>query len=158
MSAGANIQFATSIQGVEQLAAQLKYLHEDALTVQILRKAVKAGMELAYDKAVALLPASAEEHKSYKALKGGQVVLPPGYAKTAVRVITHARSDKLGMSAIMGVRKAAYYAVQFVEIGTSKQQAQPWLRPAMASTASAQADAVAETFKERVLGVVGIAS
>lgn len=143
-----DIAFRGELLGDDKLAKQLAYLANGALTVEILRPTVKKAMEIAYDRAQALIPVSAEKHKSYLGHE-----LPPGFAKASIRIITRQRSDKQAVTAVMGVRKEAYYAVQFVEVGTSKQQAQPWLRPAFASTASAQADSVADDFKTRVLKV-----
>lgn len=153
MSETYEIQFSGQLLGDDKLAQQLAYLANGALTVSILRPTVKKAMEIAYDRAQALIPTSAEKHKSYLGHE-----LPPGFAKASIRIITRQRSDKQAVTAIMGVRKEAYYAVQFVEIGTAKQQAQPWLRPSMASTASAQADSVAQDFKTRILKVRQIVS
>jgi hypothetical protein len=36
----------------------------------------------------------------------------------------------------MGVRREAFYAVQFLEFGTAKIPKNPWLRPAFASAQS----------------------
>lgn len=148
---GARIHFQFSLEGTDKAAAQLSYLENDALTVQILRAIVKKAIEPAYQQAVARIPVDAEQHQSYKG-----PMLPPGYAKSAVRVITAKRSDNQGVDAVLGVRKLAYYAINFVELGTSKQQAQLWLRPAMQGTADQQASICADEFKARVLAVTQV--
>lgn len=147
------IKFSFSIGDTRPLVSQLSYLANDAISVEVLRAVAKKAMEPAYQRAVALIPVNAESHKSYKG-----PILPPGYAKSAVRVITAKRKDNKGVDAIMGVRRLAYYAVNFVELGTTEQQAQPWLRPAMQSTAAQQAQICADEFKQRVLAVTSKAA
>jgi hypothetical protein len=49
------------------------------------------------------------------------------------------------------VRREAFYAVQFVELGTSKMPARPWLRPAHRRTLVAQQRAMAKSLQRSVL-------
>lgn len=151
--AESSIDFSGALEGTAELTRKLKYLHDDALDIKILRATSKAAMKPAYDLAKQLLPASAESHLAYKSAPG-RPVLPPGYARTALRVITSKRKDNAGMDAVLGVRKLAFYAVQFVELGTSKMGAHPWLRPAFASTAGLAVEITAAKFRERVLAAV----
>ena len=54
-------------------------------------------------------------------------------------------------AAIIGVRAEAFYAVSFVEIGTSKMGRRPWLRPAFYSTRDAQQEALAASLHKSIL-------
>ena len=44
------------------------------------------------------------------------------------RTISTITAEKNVAAGLLSVRKAAYYAVQFLEFGTRKMPAQPWLR------------------------------
>jgi HK97 gp10 family phage protein len=62
-------------------------------------------------------------------------------------VKTFVSQDKQAAAALLGVDSEAFYAVQFLELGTSKTKAQPWLVPAFESTASEQVAAVTAELK-----------
>jgi HK97 gp10 family phage protein len=133
-----------ALQGVAQLIAKLRDIKslDDG---KALRAGVRAGMRPALLAARSKIPIAKKQYKLAKTYGGG--VVQPGYAQKAIRVITTVSPDKQQASALMSVRKAAFYAVNFVEIGTSKMAAQPWLRPAFYSTQDAQKQALADKLK-----------
>lgn len=112
---------------------------------KVTRSAVRAGAKTVVKRAKELIPEGIDAHRTYK----GRLVAP-GFARRAIRAITKLSRDKQAATASIGVRKEAYYAVQFVERGTVKQAAQPWLRPALDQASSAALTAIKDTFKRFV--------
>lgn len=127
---------ANPLEGVAQLTKQLREIAklDDG---KALRSAVRAGMRPALKRAQQLIPKGENAHKTYK----GRLVAP-GFASRNLRVITYLSADKQKAGAVLSVRSEAFYAVQFVELGTSKRAAQPWLRPAFESTQQQQQTAI----------------
>lgn len=133
------------LTGTAQLVAQLKALGDAAKDLSIMRAIVKAGIQPAFAMAETTIPVGTVPHKTYK----GQHV-QPGFAKSTLHVATHQRPDKGAVLASLGVSGEAFYAVLFVELGTSKMAARPWLRPAMFGTADQQLQILTDKFREMV--------
>lgn len=133
-----------ALEGVAELMWQLDALGklEDGKAI---RAAVRAGMKPTLERAKVLIPKGVDAHRTYK----GRLVAP-GFASRNIRVITTLSKDKQKAAAVLGVRNEAFYAVEFVEKGTSKQAAQPWLRPAFYSTRGEQQRALAASLKKSV--------
>lgn len=108
---------------------------------ELLKAAEEAALPV-LQKARELIPVGVDQHRTYK----GRTVAP-GFAKRSIRVVARLNKDKTGASASVGVAAEAFYAVQFVELGTAKMPAQPWLRPAYQSTRQAQLSALARRMK-----------
>lgn len=53
----------------------------------------------------------------------------PGFAKRSIAKKVILVKDKSRAYSLVGVKPEAYYATQYVELGTSKQRKQPWLAP-----------------------------
>jgi HK97 gp10 family phage protein len=113
------------LQGVADLTRKLQALGklDDG---KALRRCVLAGIKPAKALAIAYIPVGTEPHR----LRNGLLVAP-GFAKTQIKTKTTINAQKNIASAVLGVTGDAYYAVQFVEMGTRKQRAQPWLRRAL---------------------------
>jgi HK97 gp10 family phage protein len=126
---------------LRELDAKLLGLR-DAARGAVLRKAASKGIRSALAKAKETIPVGTVEHRTYK----GRLVLP-GFAKKNVKVKTFVSQDKQAAAALLGVDSEAFYAVQFLELGTSKMQAKPWLVPAFESTAPEQVAAVTAELK-----------
>lgn len=135
---------ASGLVGVAALEKKLLELGS-VVSTPILRSAVRAGIQPAKARAEQLIPVGVDAHRTYK----GRLVAP-GFAKRSIRTVTRVSEDKTRVSAALGVRKEAHYAVNFVEVGTSKSQAHPWLRPALESTKAEQESALAAKLKERI--------
>lgn len=135
---------ASELIGVADLVKKLRELGkmDDG---KVTRSAVRAGAKTVVKRAKELIPEGIDAHRTYK----GRLVAP-GFARRAIRAITKLSRDKQAATASIGVRKEAYYAVQFVERGTVKQAAQPWLRPALDQASSAALTAIKDTFKRFV--------
>lgn len=136
-----------ALEGVAALIRKLDALGklEDG---KALRAAVRAGIKPAEVKAKALIPENVDKqlHRTYK----GRLVAP-GFARRSIRSITKLDKSKQKASAALGVRKEAFYAVQFVERGTARHAAQRWLQPAFESTQREQQQALADSLRKSVL-------
>ncbi len=130
----------TALKGVSALITQLQDI-STLDTGKALRAGVRAGMRPALLAARAKIPVSKKPHRISKTYGGG--IVQPGYAKSTLRIITTLSADKQQAKALMSVRKPAFYAVSFVEIGTSKAPAYPWLRPAFYNSQEQQKQALA---------------
>lgn len=133
-----------ALKGVSTLLAQLRDLKslDDG---KALRSGVRAGMRPALLAARTNIPISGKPYKLAKAY--GSELVQPGFARKALRVITTVSPDKQQATALLGVRKRAFFAVQFVERGTSRMPAHPWLRSAFYSTQEAQKQALADKLR-----------
>ncbi len=110
-----------------------------------LRGTVKAALEIAEHRARSLIPQGEEPHKTYR----GRLV-SPGYAVSTLHI--EMRLDKRTGSAVasLGVGREAFYAVSFVELGTSFQAARPWLRPAFEDSQDAMLKEIGAQMKARI--------
>lgn len=111
----------------------------------IIKAAVRAGLNVAKKAAIEKIPKGTEPFRTYT----GRLVAP-GFASRNLKLIVVLSKDKTVAQALLGVTKEAYYAVQFVERGTSKMAAQPWLRPAFYATGNAQQAAMVAYLQKRV--------
>jgi HK97 gp10 family phage protein len=121
----------STLEGVAALTKQLNEL-SSLEEGRALRNAVRAGMKPALAQARITAPVGSEPHR----LKNGLLVAP-GYARGTVRVITTINAAKNIASAIMSTRALAFYEAVFVELGTHKMPAQPWLRRSLLETRAA---------------------
>lgn len=117
-----------SLQGVNELTSKLV-----AMGVQVaakeLRGTARAAMKIAYQKALATIPVGTIPHTTYK----GRRVFG-GFSKRTLRLAARINKRTSSVEALIGPSREAFYATQFVELGTSKMAARPWLRPAMESS------------------------
>ena len=113
------------IEGLRDLSNKLVQL-DKKLASKILRQAALNATTPLMREAKARVPRGDVAHRTYK----GNLV-SPGFAS---RSIKRASSVRGGVASVrIGVRREAFYAVQFVELGTDKASAQEWLVPAYES-------------------------
>lgn len=131
-----------SLAGVSGLMSKLDKLGklEDG---KALRSAGRAAGRVVAERARALIPKGDRPHRTYK----GRIV-GPGFASRNIRYIASLSKDKQKVTVVIGVRAEAFYAVQFVELGTSKMGKKPWLRPAFQSTIDQQQTALADHLRK----------
>jgi len=141
------VTHASRIEGGAELSRKLDDLG-GAFNVPILRAAVRAGIEPAYLAAQRNIPVGDEAHRTYK----GRLVAP-GFSQRSLRVVTRVSQDRKTVSAALGVRKEAFYAIVFTELGTSKMRARPWLRRSMRETQAQQQAAFAQKVRDRIAKV-----
>lgn len=134
---------ASALEGVRELTGKLTELG-GKFAAKELRGTVKAALETAEHVARARMPVGTEPHKTYK----GRLV-SPGFAISTLHIET--RLDKRTGSAIasLGPSREAFYASLFVELGTSRMPAQPWLRPAFEESQEPMLRALADELRAR---------
>lgn len=113
---------------------------------KVLRDAVRTGMKPALARAKATIPVGKKPHRL--GAKFGKQLVNSGYAQSTLRVITTINDQKNIASAIMSTRSSAFYAPQFVELGTRYQSAHPWLRPAFMSSRTDMEDGIKSTLQK----------
>ena len=135
---------ASELKGVAELTRQL-----NALGVQTagkeLRGTARAAMKIVHQKAFATIPVGTVPHTTYK----GRRVFG-GFARRSLRLVSFINKNTGNAEAIVGPGKEAFYASQFVELGTSKMAARPWLRPAFFSSESAILKSIADQLRKRL--------
>jgi HK97 gp10 family phage protein len=136
------------IIGFDELAKKLKTLKDPKEIGDAMKTEVRAVMLEVKATAAGLIPEGIDPHVTYK----GRVVAP-GFAKRSLRVVSRLDKKRGAAYAILGVRAEAFYAIQFVELGTSKMAAQPWLRPAFEQHADPAIRKVAQGLREWIVGI-----
>lgn len=128
-----------SISGYRELSAQLQAMGA-AVGGQALKSAAHASMKPAVEAAQAAAPEANPPYGPYatrttpldpypkKTYKGRLVA--PGFARRSVAIRTSLARTRDFVKVALGVRREAFYAVQFIELGTSKIPKRPWLEPA----------------------------
>lgn len=89
---------------------------------KIARGAVRAGMSETLKVAQTKIPVGTRVHRTYK----GRVVAP-GFGKSSLRIVTTTKTDDGLPTALLSVRKEAFYETQFLEPGTKKIRGKHWL-------------------------------
>lgn len=135
---------ATQLEGIKELTGKLTEMGAK-LAARELRGTTKAALEEAEHVARARMPQGTEIHKTYR----GRVVTP-GYALTTLHVETQVLPDKDMVVAKLGVGREAFYVVQFVELGTYKMPARPWLRPAFEASEDAMLRTLSDEMRRRI--------
>lgn len=130
--------------GFALLAKQLRLLKKN-VQGKALRAAARAAITPALERAKQAIPQGVDKHRTYK----GRLV-QPGFARKSIRAIVVVSRDKQKAEAILGVKAEAFYAVQFVELGTVKQGARPWLRPAFAATQQQQIATLSDVLRSKI--------
>lgn len=136
---------SSALQGVAELLKQLEAIGQAAAD-KALRAAVRAGARAVVKEARARIPVGKVAHYTYK-----RRVVSPGFAKRSIRAVVVLSKDKQKASASIGVRNEAFYATQFVELGTATAPAHPWLRPALESSSDEQVKLMAESLRKSIL-------
>jgi hypothetical protein len=113
------------IEGLALLTKQLNAL-ASLEEGQALKRAVKAGIKQALLRAQQIVPVGTRPHRTYKGL-----LVAPGFARDSLRTISTINPEKNIASGILGVRKEAFYILQFIELGTRFYPGEPWIRRAL---------------------------
>ena len=91
------------------------------------------------------IPVGTHAHTTYR----GRLV-SPGFAAQSLHIETKLNKRSGSAVALLGVSREAFYALQFIELGTSKYPAHPWLLPAFASSEDAMLQGLASEMRKRV--------
>lgn len=139
---------AFKVLGLRDLDAQLADLDRVA-SASVLRQSVRAALQPALKEAKRTLKPGKGPHKTYR----GNLV-QPGFAKKSIRIKVVV-SRKTGLATgILGVRKEAFYATQFIELGTSRQGKQPWLRPAFSNNKERAVEIFRDKFRASIVKAI----
>ena len=112
----------SSVKGLKKLDAKLNQLQAQT-AAKALVQSVRLSLTPLVQEARIRIPWSDRAHRTYKG-----TLVAPGFASRSIK-----KSAKLvgGVArGVVGVKREAFYATQFVELGTDKIDAQPWLVPA----------------------------
>jgi hypothetical protein len=132
------------LAGVKQLTQEL-YKLGAAVAAKELRGTARQSMRLVEKRWKAAMPKHPLPHYTYRGrLVGG------GFASRNVRIITKINKQTGSVEAVLGVRKEAFYIVQFVERGWSGKAANPTLVPAFAASQSAALQEIADQLRKRL--------
>lgn len=132
------------VSGFAELTRQLRLLKKN-VQGKALRAAARAAITPALERAKQAIPQGVDAHRTYK----GRLV-QPGFARRSIRAIVVVSRDKQKVEAVLGVKAEAFYAVQFVELGTAKKGARPWLRPAFAATRQQQLTTLGDVLRSKI--------
>ena len=116
-----------TVKGLRELSKKLSRLPPET-GGKFLRSAAGLSMKIVQTAAEQRIPVSDRDYVAHD--YRGQPILP-GHAKRSIVRRTKLTRDKQCAWADVGVKKSAFYAIQFVELGTSKMKRQPWLEPAL---------------------------
>ena len=133
----------TAIKGAKELDAKLKEL-KGATESKAVRSALRTAIRAALKAARAQVPKGEGPHKTYK----GRIVAP-GFASRSLRVaVTKPKGGSI--RSLLGVRKEAFYALQFIERGTRYIPARPWLVPAFEASVPVMLRTYTEALEKQI--------
>lgn len=139
---------APHIGGFEELQKKLNTLRDPKIIGNELRKTTRAAMVETKKVAATKIPVGTVGHITYR----GRLVTP-GFSKRSLRVISGINKRQGSAWALLGVRAEAFYAIQFVELGTVKMAAQPWLRPTFEASKDVNVKLLGEALRKWILGI-----
>lgn len=134
------------IKGLKKLNKQLSKLSR-AAGGKALRSAALSAMLPALKEARASAPV--RKRGGLKRTYKGRLVAP-GFASRNLARKTKLRRDKKSVISMLGVKPEAFYALSFIELGTSKISRRPWLEPAFRRSLPA----VKSRFQQRLKQVI----
>lgn len=141
---------ASELIGVAELHRKLRRLGDPKQQAQALKSSVAKPMQkvarVARSNLARISPGQALFHRTYR----GRIV-SAGFAARNVVVRTSINRAKTAAFAKLGVRKEAFYAINFFELGTATIGKQPWLVPAFESQRSAALSGIAADLRKSVL-------
>lgn len=136
---------ARALEGVADLTKKLQEIGNAQENLKVLRAAVGSAMRKVQKVARAQAPIGTIEHKTYK----GRLVAP-GFASRSLRVVTSSSKEYGTATARLGVRAEAFYALQFIELGTSKIPRTPWLVPAFEASEDTALQEIGNQMRKRI--------
>jgi HK97 gp10 family phage protein len=135
------------IAGLRDLQIKLKNM-PDKVQNKILRNAATFAVNPLVQEAKRSVPVS---DRNYLARTYRGTLIAPGFGKRSIAKKVKLYQDGKFAKAMVGVKPEAYYLLQFVERGTSKQPKQPWLEPAYRKTRRKVLTRFQEQMKKKIL-------
>jgi HK97 gp10 family phage protein len=140
---------AADLEGYAELERKLAALASPKEGAAALRAAVRKPARVVMNRAKAniarISPGETPYHRTYKGREVGA-----GFAARSLRVVISLAKNRSSVSARIGVRREAFYATQFFEVGTAYLPAQPWLVPAFESSIATMTRGVGEVLKAHI--------
>jgi hypothetical protein len=137
------------VKGLRELSRKLSQL--DAKSGgKILRSAAMRSTLPAFKAIKAAAPKS-DRSFPHKTHKGRWVA--PGFLSRSVARKSRLSRDKRTATVLLGVKPEAFYGLQFVELGTSKQRRQPWLEPNFRRSRHAVVARFGDIMRQKILQV-----
>lgn len=147
---------AAELEGARELSAKLTKMADPKKAALALKSSVAKPQQKTARVARANLgrisPGKTLFHRTYK----GRIV-SQGFAARNVTVRTAINKQKTAAWASLGVRKEAFYAINFFELGTATIGKQPWLVPAFESQRSPALKSMTDDLRKSVLRYTGSA-
>src|SRR5690606_28668844 len=106
---------------------------------------MKDVMRVARSNISRISPGKQKIHRTYKSR-----LVTAGFASRNLRMITRMSRYKQMAQSVLGVRKEAFYALQFFELRTAKIPRQPWLTPAFYQSRDRMLAKVGEAMRKRI--------
>lgn len=135
---------ASEMLGVAELTRKLNELGV-AVAGKELKGTARQSMKIVQDKAIAAAPVGTAPHTTYK----GRRVFG-GFTKRTMRLFAWVNKRTGSVEAVVGPSSEAFYATQFIERGTSKMAARPWLRPAFAAAKDEVLKSIGDQLRKRM--------
>lgn len=135
-----------TVQNADALTAQIRAL-SSAASESTLRQAAVAGARVYLEEMKLRVPVGAEPRHQ------GKETFPPGFGRDNLIIAYDAEKSVPGAIAsyIVTWTAAAYY-LRFVEFGTSRMSAKPFLRPSFEAKKTAAAQAVSDVINTKLKG------
>ncbi len=137
---------ANELTGAQQLSRQLQKMGAE-MGGKALRSAAMSSMLPVLKTAISNAPINDRDYKKVSH-KGNPLF--PGYLKRNIARKGILSRDKRFVRVMVGPKPEAFYGTAFVELGTSKIPAQPWLEPALRSNK----DLVVKKLRERLKKII----
>lgn len=134
------------VKGLKELDRKLRELGA-GLGGKTLRSATLQATLPAFNEAKARIPVNDRDYLK-KTYKGRPVA--PGFAKRNIARKSRLSSDKRTATAMIGVKPEAFYAVAFVEKGTSKMRRRPWLEPSFRRNRAAMVTRLGDRLRAKI--------
>ena len=130
------------ITGLKELSDKLNQL-DTALAAKALRQSVY-NATLPATRAMKMgAPVGTEAHRTYR----GRLVAP-GFLKRSIRAISFVKGGIA--TALIGVKREAFYGVQFVDRGTKNMNARPWFTSVFEQSRDAMEARLVEQLKAKI--------
>lgn len=132
--ASAPFQIRATLEGVATLTKQLKALQQ-LEQGQVLKRTVKAGINVALKHARNNVPVGGGHTPSGRDTSAGRTYtgrrVSAGFARSQLRTGASINKTKDIADGLLTTTKEGYYVMNFVELGTRYQRAQPWIRKSL---------------------------
>jgi len=131
-----------SITGLKELSDQLGKL-QATIAAKALRQSVQNATLPATRAMKLAAPVGTVAHRTYR-----KRLVAPGFLKRSIRAISFIKRGTA--SALIGVKREAFYGVQFVDRGTKKMGEKKWFKSVFESQRDAMESRLVEQLKAKI--------